>query len=395
MSRSTSMPSVGIQAIAVSVPDRVVTNDHWRRNYPEVIAKAEERLWMWKPDDMKEGSPAFNRAMAPYVRDPFRGVVERRLMAPDDPRTSVDFEVDAVSQALEAAGLGADDFDLLICTSFGPDVKRADQSVGGAAFVARELGYRGAAWNLESACSSMLLAFQTACSLVHSGQYRRVVVVVSNIYSRVTVESEPIAWGIGDAAVALVVGQVPAGTGHLGSHSINSSLTCGAIVTDVDLDEEGRPRFHMRATKRASRELRDISEPYLKECVGVALERAGVGLSEIDFCVFNTPLAWYAEFCALALGLEPESTVSVYPLYANVGAVLPGMNLHHAAHWGKIRPGDLVLMYTVGSVSSCCAAVVRWGDVALGRLPRGASLEILERLAAEGRGTSDGAEDAA
>lgn len=380
-----SLPSVGLEAVAVSVPERVVTNDHWHRNYPELVAKAEERLWMWKPGDMSEGSEAFNRAMAPYVRDPFRGAVERRLLAPDDPRISLQLEVDAASQALEAAALEAGDVDLLICTSFGPDMARLDQSVGGAAFVARELGLEGAAWNLESACSSMLLGFQTACSLLQSGQYRRALVVVSNVYSRVTAESEPIGWGVGDAAVALVVGQVPAGTGHLGSHSINSSVTCGTIVTDVDLDDDGRPRFHMRATKRASRELRDISEPYLKECTGEALRRAGVELADVDFCIFNTPLAWYADFCALALGIDASRTISVYPLYANVGAVLPGINLHHAAHWGKIRKGDLVLMYTVGSVSSCCAAVLRWGDVALGPLPEDASLEKLESLAAMAR----------
>lgn len=384
----TSLPSIGLQAVAVSVPDRVVTNDHWRQNHPALLAKAEERLWMWKSADMAEGSEAFNRAMAPYVRDPFRGAVQRRLLTPDDPRTSLPFEVEAASQALEAAGLAAEDVDLLICTSFAPDVRRSDQSVGGAAFVARELGLTGAAWNLETACSSMLLAFQTACSLVQAGQYQRALVVTSTFYSRSTVESEPIGWGVGDAAVALVVGHVAAGTGHLGSHSINSSATCGTIITDVEIDGDGHPYFHMKATKTASTVLRDVSEPYLKECTAAALARAGVGLADVDFFVFNTPLAWYADFCARALGVDASRTISVYPLYANVGAVLPGINLHHAAFWGKIRKGDLVLIYTVGSVSSCCAAVLRWGDVALGPLPDGASLETLELLAAEGRDSS-------
>ncbi|NIR62044.1 MAG: 3-oxoacyl-ACP synthase, partial [Gammaproteobacteria bacterium] len=62
--------------------------------------------------------------------------------------------------------------------------------------------------------------------------------------------------------------------------------TCGTIITDLELDGEGRPRYHMRATKKASRELRDISEPYLKRCTGEALRQAGVELSDVDFCVF-------------------------------------------------------------------------------------------------------------
>ncbi len=385
MSPISSLPSVGLQAIAVAVPDHVLTNDHWRRNYPDLVAKAEERLWMWKPADMDEGSEAFNRAMAPYVRDPFRGAVQRHVLLPDDPRTSVELGVEAASKALGSAALKADDVDLLICTSFGPNTDEPDQSVGGAAFVAQELGLEGAAWNLESACSSLLLAFQTACSLVQSGQYQRALLVTSNIYSRVTSEAEPIGWGIGDAAVALVVGHVEAGTGQLGSYSINSSVTCGSIVTAVELDGEGRPCFRMKATKKAPQVLRDISEPYLKRCSDEALRRAGVELSDIDFCIFNTPLAWYADFCALALGVDASRTISVYPLYSNVGAVLPGINLHHAAHWGKIKKGDLVLIYTVGSVSSCCAAVLRWGDVALGPLPEDVTLDKLEALTAEAR----------
>ena len=42
-----------------------------------------------------------------------------------------------------------------------------------------------------------------------------------------------------------------------------------------------------------------------------------------------------------------------------------------------------MLLYTVGSVSSCSAAVMRWGDVGLGALPEGTSLELLEAFEAE------------
>ena len=45
---------------------------------------------------------------------------------------------------------------------------------------------------------------------------------------------------------------------------------------------------------------------------------------------------------------------------------LPTTNLHHAAREGRLAPGDLVLVYAVGSASSAMASVLRWGDVALG-----------------------------
>lgn len=386
-SRATSspvLPSAGILSLAVSVPDRILTNDHWREHHPEIVAQAEERIWMWKtPKDWSEGSQAFNIEMAPYIRDPFRGARQRRWIQSGG--SALELEADAARQALDGAGLGPDDVDLLIGTSFVPDVHLYGSSIGGATPLARELGLRGAAWNLETACSSMLVAFQTACALIRAGQYRRILLVVSTVYSGLTIESDPISWGVGDAAVAMVVAPVPEGVGHLGSHSVNSSATYGAVITDIEFDEQMKPRFRLRTGKSAARLLRETSEGYLRECTSAAMRQAGVELSDIRFCIFNTPLAWYARFCARALGVEASRTLSVYPLYANVGPVLPGLNLLYAARWGKIQEGDLVLLYSVGSISSCCAVVVRWGKVALGALPEGATLELLETLEAEAR----------
>jgi len=370
-------PSIGLQALTVQVPDRILTNDHWRENQPRLVAEAEERIWMWKkPTDWKEGSEAFNREMAPFLSDPFRGTDHRRFLDPGG--TALSLEAGAARSALDAAGVEPEEVDLLICTSFLPDAN----GIGGATFLARELGLRGAAWNLESACSSALLGFQTACAQVAAGLHRRALVVTSCCYSRVTVESDPISWGIGDAATAMVVGPVASGEGFLGGHSEHSAATCGAVRYDLEVGDGGEPYFRLRTGKSASRLLRETSEGYLRRCTGEALRKAGVTLDDVDFCVFNTPLAWYASFCARALGVDRRRTLSVYPLYANVGPALLGLNLFHAGHW-KLRPGDLVLLYTVGSVSSCAAAVVRWGDVALGPLPNGFSQELLERHESE------------
>ena len=39
--------SVGLLSVGVSVPDRVITNDHWRRNFPQLVAEAENRIRPW------------------------------------------------------------------------------------------------------------------------------------------------------------------------------------------------------------------------------------------------------------------------------------------------------------------------------------------------------------
>jgi 3-oxoacyl-[acyl-carrier-protein] synthase-3 len=373
-----AVEGVGLLAVASSFPRTLLGNEYWRDRHPEMVAQAEQKIWMWKrPADFTEGSRNFNLAMEPYLRDPFRGARQRRVLAPGE--KVLGLEADAARQALAAAKLDVLDVDLLIASSLLPD----QPGIGSAAFLARELGLRGAAWNLESACSSTVLALETAAALVRAGQYRRVLVVTSCAYSRATCEDDPIAWGIGDAATAWLVGAVPAGQGLLGGYSVHSADTNDAVAYHVELDDLGQGRLRMRTGRAAAQLLRDTSERYLHECVFGALQRAGLELWEIDHWVFNTPLAWYSSFCARSLGIDPAKALSVYPLYGNVGPCLPGVTLHHAATWRQYRPGDLVLLYSVGSVSSCAATIVRWGDVALAPLPGGASLELLERLEKE------------
>lgn len=97
-----------------------------------------------------------------------------------------------------------------------------------------------------------------------------------------------------------------------------------------------------------------------------ALRAAGVSLDDIAFFVCNTPVAWYAAFFARALGIPEERTLTTYPWLANMGPALMPVNLHAAAASGRIRRGDLVLVHTVGSVSTAAAVVLRWGAVGLG-----------------------------
>lgn len=370
--------AVGLLSVASALPGRLLDNEHWRRNHPDLVAQAEQKIWMWKrPTDFSEGSTLFNLEMEPYLRDPFRGTRQRRVLAPGE--RILDLEVAAAREALLAAKVDISEVELLISSALLSD----QPGIGSAAFLAQELGLRGAAWNLESACASTVIGLETATALVRAGQYKKVLVVTSCAYSRATREDDPIAWGVGDAATAMLVGVVKDGSGLLGSFSVNSALTNPAVAYQVELDELGKPYLRMRTGRAAAQLLRDTSEQFLHECVAGALVQSGVELGEIDHFVFNTPLAWYASFCAKSLRVDPERTLSVYPLYANVGPCLPGLTLHHAARWQNYRKGDLVMVYSVGSVSSCAAAVFRWGDVALGPLPEGASRELLRSLESE------------
>jgi 3-oxoacyl-[acyl-carrier-protein] synthase-3 len=258
------------------------------------------------------------------------------------------------------------DVDLLVTSSFLPD----QIGIGNAVFLARELGMRGAAWNLETACSSSIVGFETAAALVRSGQYASVLVVASCTYSRVLDERNPMAWQVGDGAGAFVVGRVPAGEGFLGKKIVHTGSTCGAFFYELGIDE-GAPVVRMGADHDAAKRLRDASEVCLRDCTDGALRDAGLRLQDIDWFVFNTPMAWFVDFAVRVLDFDRARTLDTYPFVANAGPALMPINLFLAASSGKIRPGDRVLLYSMGGVSSAAAVVLRWGDVALGPAVRG------------------------
>jgi 3-oxoacyl-[acyl-carrier-protein] synthase III len=354
--------SAGIRSLAVSFPAKIRGNDYWRERYPDMVKDEEKKTLarLFRSQKPAGSLDAFETAMAPYLSDPFRGARERRVLAPG--QSSASIEIDAAQRALAAARLDPREIDLLICCSFLPD----QVGVGNATPLAKALGLKCAAWNIETTCSSSLAALQNAACLIRAGEYKNALVVISCTYSRVADEDDTMCWFLGDGAGAFVVSDSPGTATYLTGRARHTGETCNTFFYEVVPDPVRGARIRMDCTPETGKILYETAEPYLRECSEAALDAAGVKLSEVDFFVFNTPTAWYADFCTRALGVPRERTVDTYPEFANIGPALMPVNLHRAAQAGQLKPGNLVLMYTVGSVSSAAAALIRWGNVGLG-----------------------------
>jgi len=376
--------SVGFRSLAVRFPSIIRTNEYYRKRYPEVVSALEkqvERFLFDDPNATGSNSP-WDIEMAPYLRDPFRGAVERRRLGPDDAPLALAEQ--AATDALVAAGMLPEQVDIVISSSMIP----AHLHIGDATFLAQRLGVRGAAFNIESTCNGTVVALQTACALVRAGECRNVLVVVNSTYaSRATEESDPSFWPMGDGAGAFVVGPVESGNGLLGVKSIHTGETCGAL-TFVALNNPGEdPSIRVEVAPGAGKMMRDSVLRALPECCHGAAEAARVKLSDIDFFVFNTPMAWFHSFAARALDIDPAKTLTTFPLYGNISLALTTANLYHAARASSIREGSLVMLFGLGSSSSVGAAVLRWGEVALGPAPAPSAMG--KRIAAAARGFSN------
>ncbi|HWU90591.1 MAG TPA: hypothetical protein VN253_25170 [Kofleriaceae bacterium] len=147
------MITAGLRSVALGMPRTIRTNQYWREYYPQMITQSEQRSLArsFAPIDPNPDTQPFDAEMAPYLKDPFRGAVERHVLAADE--TALMIEAMAARDAITAAGLTTSDVDLLLVCSLRPD----QLGPGNAVYLARELGLTCAAWNVESTCSSALV----------------------------------------------------------------------------------------------------------------------------------------------------------------------------------------------------------------------------------------------
>ena len=96
--------AVGMKSLAVRFPATIRANEYWREKHPEMVASAEQKVLarLWAPDHERTASTEpFDIEMAPYLGDPFRGMVERRILLPSE--TALPIQVQAARAALNAA----------------------------------------------------------------------------------------------------------------------------------------------------------------------------------------------------------------------------------------------------------------------------------------------------
>ncbi|GAB1542215.1 hypothetical protein NUACC21_48890 [Scytonema sp. NUACC21] len=356
--------SVGIRSLALSLPSIRRTNDYYCKKYPNLVAQSEQKT-LARLFSLNDSTPIneFDLEMMPYLSDPFRGTVERRVLGPGE--SSLILEERAARDALDAAQLSPEDIDLMLVSSVWPE----QIGFGNAAFLARKLGLQGAAWNLDATCGSTPVALQTACAMVRAGEYRNVLIVISCTYSRFFDEDDTMSWFLSDGAGAIVVSSLESNQGILGTKTVHGGALCNLVAPQLRNDAQGNPQIRMKSCKDGNKVTRTTAVELLRRCCLGAVAVAGVSLEQIDFFLFNTATAWFASFATRVLGIDPERTLNLYPHYANIGPVLTVANLYHAAQLGKIRENNLVLVYGFGTAGAACANVMRWGNVTLGTTP--------------------------
>jgi 3-oxoacyl-[acyl-carrier-protein] synthase-3 len=364
---------IGIIGFGSFLPPRVRGNEHW----DETRKREQDR---WKQDflaierstggDKNDLPPEIADALAAFRHDPFLGARTRHVL--DDDAEVSDMEAEAARRAIRSAGLSTADIDLVLVNSLVPDLLLPSN---GPAVQAKCELVNASAWSLDVGCASFQPQLITAASLIRAGVHRHVLVVLSHAASRVIDYDKVSSSAFGDGAAAVVVSRVRGGQGLIGYYArTDGSLRDGIVFAPVI---DGRPQrrwdrctgptrfssFNVDLGKRAGMQ----STAYCRDACHGALRDAGVELDQVSLFICNQSLGWLVDACRRGLGLPAEKAIDSFAEVGNLGAAAVPFNLERAWRAGRLKPGDLVLMYSPGAGLTRAAAVYRWIEPREGR----------------------------
>jgi 3-oxoacyl-[acyl-carrier-protein] synthase-3 len=305
------------------------------------------------------------RSLERWRSDPFRGAVERRVAAPE--HRSSDLEAFACEDALRRAGRTIDQVDLLVGYSQLSD----DAGPGNHGRVARKLGCSEAitAMTLEAGCASFLPQLAVSTRLVQAGDARAALLYQSSISSRINDPRSPVGHLLGDGAVAEVVGRVDPGLGLVGwvqrtRGELCDGLLLGRADGNPDWTAPSPVPLQIFGRDRAAAARMGAEGPaFARRACLELLDRHGLVPADIDFLVVAQASVWFGAVCAEAIGIPVERTVPPEDHFQRYGHLLAGsapLNLWVAWSTGRLRKGDLVLLYSPGVGFTMAAVLLRW-----------------------------------
>ncbi|MBV8399363.1 MAG: ketoacyl-ACP synthase III [Acetobacteraceae bacterium] len=262
---------------------------------------------------------------------------------------------EAARAALNDAGAELADVDAILLATSTPD-----QAFPATALrVQALLGIsRGFGFDLAAACAGFIFGVSVADSLIRTGQARGVVVIGSEVYSRIMNWHDRgtcVLFGDGAGAVFLRAGNAREGGGVLSTH-LHSQGTLGDILyVDGAVGRPDRPGHLIMNGREVFRH----AVTRLSEVVDEALTANGLTRTDVDWLVPHQANLRIIDAMGRKLGLPPERVIVTVDRHANTSAASVPLALSEARRDGRMRRGDLVLLEALGGGLTWGSALVR------------------------------------
>lgn len=286
------------------------------------------------------------------------GIRERRIAA--DNQATVDLSLIAANKALAAAGIKAEDLDLIILATATPD-RTVPAS---ATMIQHRLGANKAgAFDLGAACSGFLYGLSVASQFIETGKYRYILLIGAETLSRILNWSDRNTCVIfGDGAGAAIVG---AAEGDAGILAFNlRSDGGGSDLLQVPAGGSLKPATHqtldegLHYLQMSGNEIFKLAVRAMIASIDEALREAGVSLDAIDWVVPHQASLRILQAMTKRLPIDPGRIIITLDYHGNTSAASIPLALAEKIEQGVIKKGQLILLTGFG-------AGLTWGSVIL------------------------------
>lgn len=326
------MASVGIIGLGAYVPPNEMSNEDWMK----YVDTSDE--WITTKTGMKK----------------------RRIAEPNV--STSDLAVEACKQAIKNANLLPEDIDLIILATSSPDVPLSST----AGIIQHKLGcVNCAAFDINAVCAGWVHALDIGSRFVGTDGYQNVLVVGSEIYSRILNWNDRATCVLfGDGAGAAVLSEVESGKGILGTWLMSDGsgssvieIPAGGVRTPFNSDDfkDGQQYFHMDG-----RAVWDFAIEAFPQAVRNALSKAGKEIEDIDLIIPHQANINIIQTGMEKLGLDMDKTFTNLHKYGNTAGASVPIAMHEAMEKGLINEGDLVVTAAFGGGLAWGANVIQF-----------------------------------
>lgn len=281
------------------------------------------------------------------------GIRERHLAAENE--TTSDLATVAARAAITAAGIEANQIDLIVVATTTPDLVFP----GTACLVQAKLGIHNGcpAFDVQAVCSGFVYALSVADNFIRAGQARHALVIGAETLSRITDWSDRsncILWGDGAGAVILSASDTP---GIISTHlhadgryrdllHVNGGISAGS---------DGQPTMKMEGNA-----VFKMAVKTLDAIVDETLAANGLQKSDVNWLVPHQANIRIIQATAKKLGMSMDNVVVTVDRHGNTSAASIPLALDAAVRDGRIRTGEIVLMEAFGGGFTWGSVLLRW-----------------------------------
>ncbi|MBJ6800006.1 beta-ketoacyl-ACP synthase III [Geomonas propionica] len=288
------------------------------------------------------------------------GIRERRIAAEGEYTST--FAIAAAERALAAAGVKAEEIDLIVVGTLTPDFPFPAT----ACIVQQALKATNAfCFDLSAACSGFIYALSTAQKFILSGQVKKALVIGAEVLSRI------VDWNdrntcllFGDGAGAVVLEAQEGDSGILSTH-MHSDGNYWEILYQKGAGSRN-PATHQNVDDglvfltMQGNEVFKLAVRSMGEVAMEALEANGLTPDDVNLFIPHQANQRIVDSVGKRLGITGERVFVNLDRYGNTSAASIPIALDEAVRAGRLKEGDLLLLDAFGGGLTWGSALVRW-----------------------------------